>query len=104
MLGGHHADSGVVTQALKRSPSNVDDVVLEPDVRPGGRGSSGLGTASRSLDSRSWIGERENPRDREWRLADPVRRVKVIWQQEKNEGAVSSGLERYRELISFVRV
>ena len=38
------------------------------------------------------------------RFPDPVRLVKVIWHQEKNEGAVSSGLERYRELISFVRV
>ena len=43
------------------SCSNVNDVVLEPDVRPGGRGSGGLGTASRSLDSGPWIGERENP-------------------------------------------
>ena len=51
MLGGHQADSGVVTHAPGRSPSNVDDVVLEPDVRPGGRVFSGLGTASRSLDS-----------------------------------------------------
>ena len=72
MLGGHHAGSGVVTQAPKRSPSNVDDVLLEGDVRPGGRGSGGLGTASRSLDSNSWIGDRENPRDQEWRLESKV--------------------------------
>ena len=72
IFGGHHADSGVVTQAPKRSPSNVDDVLLEPDVRPGGRGSSALGTASRSLDSGSWIGVRENPRDQERRLESKV--------------------------------
>ena len=70
MLGGHHADSGVVTHAPRRSPSNVDVVVLEPDVRPGGRGAGGLGTHSRSLDSGSSIGERENPRDQEWRLVE----------------------------------
>ena len=109
MLGGHHAEGGVVTQAPKRSPSNVDDVVLEPDVRPGGRVFSGLNTASRSLDSGSWIGARENPsRSRvaltRVRFPDPVTLVKVTWHQEKNEGAVSSGLERYRELMSFVRV
>ena len=70
MLGGHHADSGVVTHAPRRSPSNVDVVVLEPDVRPGGRGAGGLFTASRSLDSGSSIDERENPGDQEWRLVE----------------------------------
>lgn len=69
---GHHADSGVVTHAPGRSPSNVDDVVLGPDARPGGRVFSGLGTASRSLDSGSWIGVRENPRDQEWRSESKV--------------------------------
>ena len=109
MLGGHHAESGVVKHAPRRSPCNVDDVVLEPEVRPGGRGSGGLGTASRSLDSGSWKGERGKPsRSRvalsRVRFPHSVRLVKVMWHQEKNEGAVSSGLERYRELISFVRV
>ena len=69
MLGGHH-DSGVVTHAPGRSPSNVDDVVPEPDVLPGGCVFSWLGTASRSLDSGPSIGERKNPRDREWRSVD----------------------------------
>ena len=35
---------------------------------------------------------------------DPGRLEKVIWHQEKNEGAVRSGLEQCRELHSFVRV
>ena len=72
MLGGHHADSGVVTHAPGRSPSNVDDVVLESDVRPGGRVLSWLDIAFRSLDSGSWIGARENPRDQEWRSESEV--------------------------------
>ena len=49
MLGGHHAEGGVVTHAL-----------------------CGLGTASRSLVSGFWIGVRENLRDQEWRLESKV--------------------------------
>ena len=70
LLARHHADGGVVTHAPRRSFGDVDHVVLEPDVRPGGRGCRGLGTASHALDSGPWIGERENPQDQEGRLVE----------------------------------